>query len=221
MYFPKGVGTGNDKKDTIGIYPNVVLAKYFAEGSALSSNYKIISYPGDIKIKPLPISIKADAKQKRNSEPDPKFTYSLQFPLVNGDTISGVLIRDTGEIPGTYLINKGTLAINNNYTITYEPDFLTILTVENIFVVPTGFTPNGDNKNDYVRMLTTNVDRINYFKIFNRAGKLIYETHDLHDKWDGRVNGILQEADAYYWIAEYVTWDRKILTSKGSFILLK
>jgi gliding motility-associated-like protein len=221
LYFPKGVGTGNDKKDTIGIYPNVVLAKYFAEGTALSSNYKIISFPGDIKIKPLPISIKADAKQKRNSEPDPKFTYTLQFPLVNGDTISGLLIRDTGEIPGTYLINQGTLAINNNYSITYEPDFLTILTVVNIFVVPTGFTPNGDNKNDYVRMLTTNVDRINYFKIFNRAGKLIYETHDLNDKWDGRVNGVLQDADAYYWIAEYVTWDRKILTSKGSFILLK
>ncbi len=221
LYFPKGVGTGNDKKDSIGVYNDVVLAKYLAGGTAVSSNYKIVSFPGDIKITPLPILIKADTMQKRASEPDRPLRYLLSFPLINGDSVTGKLIRDTGEIPGTYLINQGTLELSKNYLVSYQPDYFTILTVENIFVVPNAFTPNGDNKNDYIKMLTTNVDHINYFKIFNRAGKLIYETQDLSDKWDGRVNGVLQDPDAYYWIAQYYTWDKKTITTKGSFILLK
>jgi len=221
LYFPKGVGTGNDKKDSIGIYESAVLAKDFASGTALSSNYKIVSFPGDIKITPLPITIKADTMQKRASEIDRPLRYILSFPLINGDSVTGKLIRDTGEIPGTYLINQGTLALSKNYLVSYQPDYFTILTVENIFRVPNAFTPNGDNKNDYIKMLTTNVDHINYFKIFNRSGKLVYETQNLNDKWDGRVNGVLQDPDAYYWIAQYYTWDKKTLTTKGSFILLK
>jgi gliding motility-associated-like protein len=191
-------------------------------GSALASNYKIVSFPGDIRVKPFPITITAEAKVKRQSQVDPPLTYVLSTSLVNGDIVTGALVRDPGDDPGTYLIRQGTVMINDNYDITYVPNLLTVLTIENIFVLPNAFTPNGDDLNDVFRILyNSSVSSINYFKVYNKAGKLVFETKNIDEGWDGTVNGQMQDSDAYYWVAEYRSWNNKIFQRKGAVVLLK
>ena len=222
LYFPVGLGSGNDPRDSVGIYSFGVRAKDPFGGTALASNYKIVSFPGDIRIKPLPITITADSKTKRQSEADPIFTYKLSINPINGDTVSGNLIREPGELPGTYPIRQGTLAINKNYEITYYYDMLTVLTVENIFVVPNAFTPNSDGLNDLLKILhNSSVVGVNYFQIFNKAGKLVFETKNIEQGWDGRLNGLMQESDVYYWFAEFKTWNNLNIQRKGTVVLLK
>ena len=222
LYFPTGLGSGNDPKDPIGLYSFGVMAKDPSGGSALASNYKIVSFPGDIRVKPFPITITAEAKVKRQSQVDPPLTYVLSTSLVNGDIVTGALVRDPGDDPGTYLIRQGTVMINDNYDITYVPNLLTVLTIENIFVLPNAFTPNGDDLNDVFRILyNSSVSSINYFKVYNKAGKLVFETKNIDEGWDGKVNGQMQDSDAYYWVAEYRSWNNKIFQRKGAVVLLK
>ena len=45
--------------------------------------------------------------------------------------------------------------------------------------VPSGFTPNGDGKNEILRPVTVGITRINYFTIFNRWGQRIFTTAEL------------------------------------------
>jgi hypothetical protein len=62
---------------------------------------------------------------------------------------------------------------------------------------------------------------LNYFKVFNRAGNQVFETRDINQGWDGSVGGNIGDADAYYWILEYTTWDNKSFKLNGSTLLIK
>lgn len=89
------------------------------------------------------------------------------------------------------------------------------------FSIATAFTPNGDGKNDRLHVKVTGYINLNYFRVFNRHGQLVFETHRLNDGWDGRWKGILQDTGGFVWIAEGKDINGKLVTDKGSFILVK
>lgn len=88
--------------------------------------------------------------------------------------------------------------------------------------VPNGFTPNGDGINDYLYPLnafnTSNLE----FRVFNRAGQLVFETRDWSHKWDGTVNGKPQPSGAYVWTLSYTKGSpgKKFFLS-GSSVLIR
>lgn len=99
-------------------------------------NYKI-TIPGTTTatIHRRPVHVFAEAKSKTYGDPDPKFTYRVStdsdsLGLVNGETLTGMLSRDTGENvkAGGYAITQGTLSNENNvnYEISYTGAVLTI-----------------------------------------------------------------------------------------------
>jgi gliding motility-associated-like protein len=222
LSIPVGLGTGNDALDPAGTYANAVQGSTPTSSSTNLLNYQFRFLPADIIIKKYPIQIIAEPKQKRKLQIDPPFTYHLSRTLVNGDQATGSLTRGIGEEVGFYSILQGTVHINDNYDIQYVPDNLEILTIERVITLPNAFTPNNDGLNDVVKIMhNSTIVGINYFKVFNRTGMQIFETKDINQGWDGRVNGAIADPDAYYWILEYVTWDDKIFKMKGSFILLK
>lgn len=87
-------------------------------------------------VKKVAITINADAKMKKVGTSDPELTYQVIGELVNGDSITGSLSRKPGEEIGQYDILIGTLAINNNYDITYNKAIFEIVdkTPQNITV---------------------------------------------------------------------------------------
>lgn len=219
---PLGVGSGNDMKDPAVNYVSVVQASDPQPGTANLNNYNIELIPGDIVVKKYPITISAEPKEKRKNQIDPLFTYVLSRSLVEGDSLSGSLTRQSGENVGFYTILQGSLKINDNYAITYVPADLEILTIERVVVVPNAFTPNNDGLNDVIKAIhNSTIVSFNYFKIFDRSGRQIFETRNINDGWDGKLNGVVAESDAYFWIIEYNTWDNKVYQTKGSFVLIK
>jgi gliding motility-associated-like protein len=88
--------------------------------------------------------------------------------------------------------------------------------------IPKAFTPNRDDLNDLLKIeYGAGLKTFNFFRIFNRFGKIIFQTNRLTDSWDGKYNGIDQEMDAYTYLIDYVTYKDEHITKTGSFILLR
>ncbi len=87
--------------------------------------------------------------------------------------------------------------------------------------VPSAFTPNGDGKNDYLKPIIFGIKKLNYFRIFNRAGELVYETNTNRQGWDGNYKGTKQDVQTFVWMVEALAGDGNIYTNKGTTILLR
>ena len=116
-------------------------------------------------------------------------------------------------------------------TITYKVetkngcfDFLENFNVEVIkdfyLEAPSAFTPNGDSKNDVFGFESKNIKNFD-LKIFNRWGKIVFSTNDVHFGWDGNVNGHPQNIDTYKYIVNAETIHGYKFEKSGEFLLLK
>ncbi len=60
------------------------------------------------------------------------------------------------------------------------------------------------------------------FKVFNRFGQMVFETHEWTQRWDGTMNGNRQPAGAYVWFLEYTDRDTgKHIFQKGTSVLIR
>ncbi len=75
---------------------------------------------------PIRLTVTAGAKSKTYGDADPVLTYTASG-LQNGDSLTGSLIRSSGENVGTYDITLGSLTAGANYTIEFTGALLTIV----------------------------------------------------------------------------------------------
>jgi hypothetical protein len=69
-------------------------------------------------------------------------------------------------------------------------DTLVVKIVANIdIMVPTAFTPNGDGRNDLLRPVLFGMKELNYFRVYNRWGQLLYQSHDPAERLGRQVCG--------------------------------
>lgn len=87
--------------------------------------------------------------------------------------------------------------------------------------VPTGFTPNGDGRNDYLRGLYIGIKKVDYFRVYNRWGQLIFSTNTLIDGWDGTIKGVKQGTGTYVWMLRAEDLAGKIYEMKGVSTLIR
>ena len=87
--------------------------------------------------------------------------------------------------------------------------------------VPTAFTPNGDGANDLLKPLYVNIARIQYFRIFDRWGKEVFETSDMGKAWDGTINGSPLPMETYSWMIGAITQQGKEIFKKGNVTLIR
>lgn len=90
---------------------------------------------------------------------------------------------------------KGT---DNNNCYETETVKVTIAYIPYVFM-PTAFTPNGDGRNDILKPTTAGAARA-VFKVFNRKGRVVFETNDLQSGWNGTYKGEPLDAGVYFWM---------------------
>lgn len=91
-----------------------------------------------------------------------------------------------------------------------------------IIAVPTAFSPNGDGLNDWLFPLNTERTEQPRFSVYNRNGQLVYFSSSHTGKWDGRVNGPIQDAGVYVWIFSYTdVLTKKPILLKGTTLLIR
>lgn len=87
--------------------------------------------------------------------------------------------------------------------------------------VPTAFTPNTDGMNDVLRPICVGIRQLQYFRVYNRWGKLVFSTHAMGAGWDGRIGGRLQPAGGYVFMASGTDFNGKTVFRKGSTLLIR
>lgn len=92
--------------------------------------------------------------------------------------------------------------------------------------VPTAFTPNGDNTNDFLRVFGQQNLQIKSFRIYSRWGQLVHErqnfiTNDESLGWDGRFKGRYMNSDTFVWIIEAILEDGTEEIFKGNTQLIR
>ncbi len=87
--------------------------------------------------------------------------------------------------------------------------------------VPTAFTPNGDGLNDIFYPFPVGIKSINYFKVFNRWGQLLFSSTTLYQGWDGKLQGVEQPTGAYVFMAQGVDKNGKLLTRQGTVAMIR
>jgi len=88
-------------------------------------------------------------------------------------------------------------------------------------LMPNAFSPNGDGINDVVRPLLVGFTKLNYFRIFNRWGAMVYSTESMDGGWDGSYNGVPGDISTYYWVVSATDINGNEVIQKGDLILLR
>ena len=119
----QSAGTATTNNNGLATLSNVSLAG-LAAGSypaGVTATFASSSGTGNLVVNPRPVTVTADAQSKTYGDADPALTYQITAgSLVNGDTFAGTLVRAAGETVGNYPIRQGTLALSNNYAMTYK-----------------------------------------------------------------------------------------------------
>jgi hypothetical protein len=65
------------------------------------------------------------------------------------------------------------------------------------------------------------VKELQYFRIYNRWGQLMFETKTKWDGWDGKLNGKQQSTGVIVWEAQALGVDGRTYTERGTSVLLR
>ncbi|SEW30175.1 PKD domain-containing protein [Chitinophaga arvensicola] len=87
--------------------------------------------------------------------------------------------------------------------------------------IPNAFSPNGDGLNDVFRPLPVGIVQIEFFRVFDRWGKLMYSTTTYMKGWDGTVNGNIAAVGTYVWVVQGKDINNETVQRKGTVTLVR
>ncbi|NOT52600.1 MAG: T9SS type B sorting domain-containing protein [Chitinophagaceae bacterium] len=172
--------------------------------------------------------------------PRPGIRYPLQYAVMNIPV--DLQARTFGESvswkPSIYLNNASTATpvfnasfeLEQLYTIditttagcmTVDTQLVKVIKEVKVYV-PTAFTPNNDGLNDYIKPIMLGIKDLQYFRIYNRWGQVVYDYNSGDRRgWNGKVGGELQTTSVYVWMFSGIGYDKKIHTQKGTLTLIR
>lgn len=120
--------------------------------------------------------------------------------------------------------------LNRNMTYvlkTYTADGCFALDTMNVTVfqtapdifVPNAFIPGG--RNAELKPKAVGISTLDYFRVFNRWGQVVFHTSEINKGWDGRVNGVIQSNGTYVWMISGTDYTGKRVQKRGTAILIR
>ena len=155
----------------------------------------------------------------------------LQFQASEGTSFTWVPATDlsNGSIQNPVGVYSGNYdSIRYKVLIFNEPNcldsaFVTVRifkTKPQIFV-PTAFTPNGDGKNDIFRPVAAGITRIEYVRVYNRWGQMVFSAANDKVGWDGKIKGQEQPSGTFVWLVKGTDYTGKPFFAKGTVLLIR
>ena len=87
--------------------------------------------------------------------------------------------------------------------------------------IPNAFSPNDDGLNDLFRLITICPIKLEYFKVFNRWGELLFQTADIDQGWDGLYKDVKCEIGVYVYVVSGSMPNGERVFLKGNVSLLR
>jgi len=93
-------------------------------------------------------------------------------------------------------------------------------------LVPTGFTPNNDGRDDVLLIHGKSGTEVISFKVFDRWGDVVhadggYMVNDEQRGWNGRIKSVYANGGVYIWEAQVRYLDGVIETLSGQTTLIR
>lgn len=182
---------------------------------------KVITTPADTVVpQGALIPLQAVTLSQQNNQPLPQSDLTYTWTPAAGLNNPGIAapLATAGPVGSvnTYVVTaRSTGGCEGQATVTVR-----VYNGPELYI-PNAFTPNGDGKNDRFFPFPVGIEKLNYFRVMNRWGQVVFSTTTLHDGWDGRFKGIEQHSGAYIWMAEGISTDGQKITKKGTVTLIR
>ena len=92
--------------------------------------------------------------------------------------------------------------------------------IPNTVIFPTVFSPNEDGQNDNFGAIGKDIKSVS-INVYNRWGKLVFESHDLTKKWNGKHQNKTCEIGVYLYQAVVTFEDGNTQNHKGNITLIR
>lgn len=135
-----------------------------------------------------------------------------------------------GPLDNPFIQNPKAILSNDTYFTVVVTDVAGCSASDGVFIkvydgpeyyVPNAFTPNGDGLNDVFRPIPVGMRSTDYFRVFNRIGQLVFESHTFMEGWDGTFKGKKADQGTYVWAIKGYDVNGRPVEMKGTVILLR
>ncbi len=119
---------------------------------------------------------------------------------------------------------------NTTYTLTAENDFgcraedsmvIMVTCSDNILYIPNVFSPNGNGKNDVFKVRSSGIRELNFLRVYDRWGELVFETSDQNIGWNGTYKGAPLPPAVYVFYLKAVCGEGFIIERHGNVTLVR
>lgn len=147
----------------------------------------------------------------------PKFIWKPSAYVSNAE-IGNPVIRFTSPTDSTRfkVIGYNEAGCSDSLEFTVR-----VFSTEPSVFVPTAFTPNGDGLNETLKPILAGMKQLDFFRVYNRYGQLVFETNQDGVGWDGRLKGQLQPSGLFVWVVNAVDYLGGSINAKGSAMLIR
>lgn len=147
-----------------------------------------------------------------------KITLKTNRPFTSymwstGSTAESITVKQ----PGTYwlyVVDRVQCIGRDSVTISSKP------CIEGVYF-PNAFTPNRDGKNDKFTPLMLADVKTYHFRVYDRWGRLVFESSTINQGWDGTVKDMPCERGVYVWQCDYQLEGEVPTSKKGTVLLLR
>jgi gliding motility-associated-like protein len=132
---------------------------------------------------------------------------------------------DRNDIPDPVaMLTKDQTYVMKTFTeagcFAYDTIHIKVFTTAPDIFVPNAFTPNSAS-NSIFRPIPVGISKIEYFRVYNRNGMLVYSTSQIGKGWDGTYNGKPQNVGGYVWMVQGTDYTGKTVSKKGTVVLIR
>jgi gliding motility-associated-like protein len=170
-------------------------------------NPQIIAFAGN------DTSIVVGQPLKLHGSGAPSYLWYPDFALDRNDIPDPVALLSQNQ---TYVMKTFT----EEGCFAYDTIHIKVFTTAPDIFVPNAFTPNHSSNNIF-RPIPVGISTIEYFRVYNRNGMLVYNTNQIGNGWDGNLNGKPQAVGGYVWMVQGTDYTGKLVTKKGTVVLIR
>lgn len=237
-HYPDPICSGLPVRFTDSSPGNIVLSLWdFGDGNTIEGREGVYTFPSGGNYSVIHIVVDAacgsdTSVQRYNVLQRPQVSLGNDTSICLSETVvlAGPAGMDsyqwsTGETTRTITFsdvpNEVGLTVTANGCTNSDVVFVGEKKEDCYFVkIPSAFSPNGDGKNDFLKIFTLRIRDFN-LKIFNRWGELVFETNNPNVMWDGTYKDEPQDVGVYqYYIEGYSISNEKFFRT-GNLTLIR
>ncbi|HEX3768236.1 MAG TPA: gliding motility-associated C-terminal domain-containing protein, partial [Puia sp.] len=143
----------------------------------------------------------------------PSFLWFPDFGLDRNDIADPTAMLTQNQ---TYIMKTFT----EEGCFSYDTINVKVFTTAPDIFVPNAFTP-GNKSNNIFRPIPVGISEIEFFRVYNRNGALVYSTSQIGNGWDGYYNGKAQPVGGYVWMVQGTDYTGKLVSKKGVVLLVR